>query len=177
MTTWRSSSQGCKEEASGNWISDTCGQTGSAHTQLGAHPVLPSDPEPSLTKFKTPQLKLWQIPRIPSSWNIDSKITKCREGRDMCSENKVTQVRKTWTKWALLTCFCEWNSCWRTWSYVGGHMKCCSPCCSDLWGLMLLWRKKLYCLVCDGGVQSRQSCVLPAEVRLFLCEGWPGRGC
>lgn len=51
LTAGRSSSQRCKEEANGNWIIDTVGQTCTAEARLRDCPVLPYDPHPGLTKF------------------------------------------------------------------------------------------------------------------------------
>lgn len=53
LTAGRLSSQRCKEEANGNWIIDTVGQTGCAQARLRDYAVLPYDPDPGLTKFTT----------------------------------------------------------------------------------------------------------------------------
>lgn len=80
---------------------------------------------PNLHLNRTAQT-LWKIPGIPSISDTTPQQTSqtCMTLRlCLCCEGL-----------PFLTCSCVWNSCWRTWSCVGEHMTCCSPCCSTVVG-------------------------------------------
>lgn len=86
VTAGRSSSQGCRVGANGYRIIDTLGQTRTSQAWVRVFCIAIWS-WPWAHKFHnlcfTPLLKPWEIPRIPSSWKLKSKITNSSQGQHM----------------------------------------------------------------------------------------------
>lgn len=107
LTAGRLSSQSCKEEANGNWIIDTVGQTSAAQARLRDYPVLGYDPHPGVTKFTTsvsphgsnPEKYRELLPAEPQVF-----INNKRQPRQRLTDMRA--VRTPGRGCFYLTCFC-----------------------------------------------------------------------
>lgn len=174
VTAGRSSSQSCRVGANGYRIIDTLGQTRTSQAWVRVFCItIWSSPwaHKIHNLWFTPLLKPWEIPRIPSSWKLKSKITNISQGQHMFFVK------------SALTDSTVWLSC----SYLFLRMKlllenlklCCGT--HDMLVPILLGSGGVCCAtlktktLCLWWMTVIQECgVLPVEVRLVLRERWAG---
>lgn len=175
VTAGRSSSQSCRVGANGYRIIDTHGQTRTSQAWVRVFCITIWS-WPWAHKIHnlcfTPLLKPWEIPRIPSSWKLKSKITNSSQGHTHVLREERTHWQYSTTVLFLPVSPYETlagepeivlRDTWHVSPHPAGLR--CFFCATQKTKTLCLWWMRVI-----------QECgVLPVEVRLVLrerCAGW-----